>query len=40
MDIDDYLEGTQQIMQSSVNEPLDRLVDMVEAIAGIKLHRR
>jgi nucleoside-diphosphate-sugar epimerase len=50
MDIDDCLEGTQQIMQSSVNEPLNlggdqlvtinRLVDMVEAIAGIKLQRR
>jgi glycosyltransferase involved in cell wall biosynthesis len=49
MYIDDYLESTQQIMQSSVHEPLNlgsdqlvtikRLVDMVEAIAGGKLQR-
>jgi GDP-D-mannose 3',5'-epimerase len=50
MYIDDCLEGSKRIMASSVDEPLNlgsdqlvtinQLVDMVEAIAGVKLRRR
>jgi GDP-D-mannose 3', 5'-epimerase len=50
MYIDDCLEGTRRLMESGVHEPLNlgsdqlvtinRLVDLVEAIAGIKLRRR
>ena len=49
MYIDDCLEGTQRIMDSDFNEPLnlgsselvsiDQLVDIVEEIAGIQLVR-
>ncbi len=48
--IDDCIEGSQRIMASSVTEPLnlgsdqivtiEHLVDIVENIAGIKVHRR
>jgi nucleoside-diphosphate-sugar epimerase len=48
--IDDCLEGTQLLMESDVTEPLNigssqlvtinRLVDLVEEIAGVKLDRR
>lgn len=47
--IDDCLEGTQRLMESAVNEPLNigsnelvsvnQLVDIVEEIAGVKLTR-
>jgi nucleoside-diphosphate-sugar epimerase len=50
MYIDDCLRGTRMIMQSDIEEPLNlgsnelvtinQLVDIVEQIAGIKLHRR
>jgi GDP-D-mannose 3', 5'-epimerase len=49
MYIDDCVRGTQRIMQSEIDEPInlgsselvtiDRLVDIVEEIAGIKLER-
>ena len=49
MYIDDCLKGTQRIMESEIDEPInlgsselvtvDRLVDIVEEIAGIKLKR-
>jgi GDP-D-mannose 3', 5'-epimerase len=48
--IDDCIEGTLRIMSSAVTEPLnvgsdelvtiDQLVDLVEAIAGVRLERR
>jgi nucleoside-diphosphate-sugar epimerase len=48
--IDDCLYGTQALMASDVTEPLNigsdqlvtinQLVDIVESIAGVKLHRR
>src|SRR6185437_5960731 len=50
MYIDDCLEGTHRLMESACTEPLnvgsdrlvtvDELVDIVEAIAGVKLRRR
>jgi len=50
MYIDDCLKGIQMIMESEIHEPLNlgsselvtinQLVDIVEGIAGIKLHRR
>lgn len=50
MYIDDCIEGTLRLMNSEVREPLNvgsservsinRLVDIVEEIAGIKLHRK
>jgi nucleoside-diphosphate-sugar epimerase len=48
--IDDCLVGTQALMASTVSEPLNigsdqlvtinQLVDIVESVAGVKLHRR
>jgi nucleoside-diphosphate-sugar epimerase len=48
--IDDCLEGTLRLMGSAVSEPINvgsdqlvtinQLVDIVEAVAGVKLHRR
>jgi nucleoside-diphosphate-sugar epimerase len=50
MYVDDCLEGMRRIMESDCSEPLnlgsdrlvtiDQLVDIVEAIAGVRLHRR
>ena len=50
MFIDDCVEGTQRIMESDIEEPINlgssemvsinQLVDMVEEIAGVKLTRR
>jgi nucleoside-diphosphate-sugar epimerase len=50
MYIDDCVAGTQRLMQSGINEPLNigsdqlvsinRLVDIVEGIAGVRLRRR
>jgi nucleoside-diphosphate-sugar epimerase len=50
MYIDDCTRGTQEIMESEIHEPINlgsselvtinQLVDIVEEIAGVKLHRR
>jgi GDP-D-mannose 3', 5'-epimerase len=50
MYIDDCTRGTEAIMESAIHEPInlgsselvtiDQLVDIVEEIAGVKLHRR